>query len=727
MKNRAPAPIQITAEQILHGARADQGKGPQQPEQRIADEAELAEFRMRKRKEFEDRLRMQRHYVSVWLTYAAWEESQYEIERARSVFERALDVDFKDTRLWLRYANMEMKHKFINRARNVLDRACALLPRVDAFWYRYVYMEEMVGNSANARAVFERWMEWEPEPQAWRSYVNFEQRAGEPVKARAVFERFILCHPTVEAYLQYAKWEAKAGQRALARRVFERAAEEIPLDQHDEELYIAYASFEERCREFDRARAIFEFAQRTLPEEAQVRLAPAQLTFEKKHGSKSGLESVVLDKRREAYEKEVEAAPRDYDTWFDYARLEEEALAEGAPGASVQRVREVYQRAERQVPPVAEKVFWKRYIYLWINHAVFEELEAEDVSGAQAVYAQALRTIPHETFTFSKLWLLAAYFEVRQGDLTAARRLLGQSLGRCPRQKVLREYIGLELQLGNIDRCRALHQKMLELFPDSATAWQRFADLELSVGEVDRARAVFEIAVAQPSLDTPELVWKAYLDMEIDQEEWTKARTLYERLLDRGKALPAWLSFASFEASHAGSADNARAVYKRGYEWLKNTGAKEDCVKLLHAWLAFEQGLGPANTAQADAVQAKLPERVVKRRALSASDGTAVGFQEYYDYVFPDDESNKGIYNLMALSKAMAAGDLDLDDLDDEEEEEGGEGGGSQAAAAAAAAGGTSAVQALDASPTRVGGVKRKAEAAPERPADDNELDIDDI
>ena len=54
MKNRAPAPIQITAEQILIDAKSRQERAPPAPEVRISDQAELAEFRMRKRKEFED-------------------------------------------------------------------------------------------------------------------------------------------------------------------------------------------------------------------------------------------------------------------------------------------------------------------------------------------------------------------------------------------------------------------------------------------------------------------------------------------------------------------------------------------------------------------------------------------------------------------------------------------------------------------------------------------------
>jgi crooked neck len=68
--------------------------------------------------------------------------------------------------------------------------------------------------------------------------------------------------------------------------------------------------------------------------------------------------------------KELKANPKNYDIWFDYARLEENT-------GDVERVREIYERAIAQVPPTQEKRFWRRYIYLWINYALFEELETK--------------------------------------------------------------------------------------------------------------------------------------------------------------------------------------------------------------------------------------------------------------------------------------------------------------------------------------------------------------
>lgn len=118
-----------------------------------------------------------------------FKSTNFNPSRARSVFERALDVDHRSITIWLQYGEMEMRwilpfylinllfrNKQINHARNIFDRAVTILPRATQFWLKYSYMEEVIENVPGARQVFERWMEWEPSEQAWQTYINFELR-----------------------------------------------------------------------------------------------------------------------------------------------------------------------------------------------------------------------------------------------------------------------------------------------------------------------------------------------------------------------------------------------------------------------------------------------------------------------------------------------------------------------------------------------------------------------
>lgn len=67
----------------------------------------------------------------------------------------------------------------------------------------------------------------------------------------------------------------------------------------------------------------------------------------------------------------------------------------------------------------------------------------------------------------------------------------------------------IERQLGNIERVRTLYEKYLEWSPANCTAWCKFAEFEQQyLGEIDRARAIYELAIAQPILDMPEVLWK---------------------------------------------------------------------------------------------------------------------------------------------------------------------------------------------------------------------------
>ncbi|CAI6011739.1 unnamed protein product [Closterium sp. NIES-65] len=691
VKNKTPAPVQITAEQILREARERQEVETAAPKQKITDAQELGEYRLRKRKEFEDLIRRVRWNTSVWVKYATWEMSQKDFARARSVWERALEVDYRNVSIWLKYADMEMRNRFVNHARNVWDRAVSLLPRIDQLWYKYIHMEEMLGNVAGARQVLERWMKWEPDHHGWSAYIKFELRYGEIARARAVFERYTMCIPTVKAWIRFAKFEVKQGEISRAREVYERAVEILGEDGQNEELFVAFAEFEERiCKETERARAIYKYALDHVPKAQAESLYKKFVVFEKQHGDRAGIEDVVVGKRRFEYEEEVKRNPRNYDAWFDYVRLEESV-------GEAERVREVYERAIANVPPADEKRFWQRYIYLWINYALYEELEAGDMERTREVYRECLKLIPHGKFSFAKIWLLAAQFEIRQKRLSAARQILGHAIGVAPKDKIFKAYIEMELQLGNIDRCRMLYEKYLQWQPASCPAWAKFAELERSLGETERARAVYELAIGQPLLDTPELLWKAYIDFEIAEGESERTRQLYERLLERTKHVKVWMSYGQFEAQVAVEEEikaeeegreadelvlaeqskdrvtRAREVYERAFEHMRTNAAdqKEERVMLLEAWREMERAAGV--NGDPGLVEKKMPRRVKRKRPITTEDGTPAGFEEYYDYIFPDEAANQPNLKILEAAYKWKRQKLTMGD-----EEEGQQGGGAK-------------------------------------------------
>uniref|UniRef100_A0A0M3IR76 TPR_REGION domain-containing protein n=1 Tax=Ascaris lumbricoides TaxID=6252 RepID=A0A0M3IR76_ASCLU len=202
VKNKAPAALQITAEQLVREAKErDLEIVAPPPKTKISDPEELAEYQRKRR------------------------------------------------------------NKQVNHARNIWDRAVTILPRATQFWLKYSYMEELIGNLPGARQVFERWIEWEPPEQAWQTYINFELRYKETDRARIIWQHFLHVHGhDVKLWIRYARFEERSGYIGNARAIYERGVEYFGEDNIDESLLIAFAQFEERQKEHERARVIYRYA-----------------------------------------------------------------------------------------------------------------------------------------------------------------------------------------------------------------------------------------------------------------------------------------------------------------------------------------------------------------------------------------------------------------------------------------------------------------------------------
>jgi hypothetical protein len=219
------------------------------------------------------------------------------------------------------------------------------------------------------------------------------------------------------AWIKWAKFEEKAGETALARAVFERAMQELDERDHTEDFFIGFAQarpapptpparsqmaparrphvthaphrrrgveqFEERAKETERARTIYKYALEALPKSRAADVYKKYVTFEKQHGDRRGIEDVITAKKRFQYEEAVKRDPYLYDAWFDYVKLEEEALANAADDADADshaRVRDVYERAIANVPPSPDKRLWRCAAHgISARHSAKRHASAADV------------------------------------------------------------------------------------------------------------------------------------------------------------------------------------------------------------------------------------------------------------------------------------------------------------------------------------------------------------
>lgn len=139
----------------------------------------------------------------------------------------------------------------------------------------------------------------------------------------------------------------------------------------------------------------------------------------------------------------------------------------------------------------------------------------------------------------------------------------------------------------------------------------------------------------------------------MSQGETELARQLYERLLDRTVHVKVWISFAKFELT-SDSGDNmnvdlARRIYERANDFLRNGAEKESRVVLLEAWRDFEMQHGTESTY--NKVIEKMPRRVKRRQKIVSDSGIDEGWEEVFDYIFPEDEMARPNLKLLAAAK----------------------------------------------------------------------------
>jgi len=292
-----------------------------------------------------------------------------------------------------------------------------------------------------------------------------------------------------------------------------------------------------------------------------------------------------------------------------------------------------------------------------------------------------------------------AHFEIRQKNLSKARKILGTALGKCPKGRLYKAYIEMETELREFDRVRKLYNKYIMFNPENCRTWIDFAELETMLGDVDRARAIYALGVKRDKLDMPEVLWKSYIDFEVSCEEWEKARILYKRLLKKTNHIKVWSALCQFEFTahpkkkryqrttdtYKLAAEAMRLQYKqckndKNTIKLKEEATDEDIVEaetvfkqsienritILESWQAFEDqhGKDGPNSEANKELKLHLPKKVKKRRKINitaiAGDSNNVmqpteettTWEEFWDYIFPEEEEQTSSFKLLMMAKA---------------------------------------------------------------------------
>ncbi|KAI9328612.1 hypothetical protein BDR26DRAFT_786029, partial [Obelidium mucronatum] len=216
----------------------------------------------------------------LWTRFATFYEENDELDQARTVFDRAVNVAYKHVddlaELWCQWAEMELRHKEFKRALDVMGRATVppplskkipslhllryndeeLSPQMRVFkslklWSFYVDLEESIGTVESTKLVYERIMELKiATPQIIINCANFLEEQKWFEESYKSYERGIelFGYPVAfelwNLYLQ--KFVERHGSDKLerARDLFEHALDKCP-PKFAKTLYLLYAKLEE--------------------------------------------------------------------------------------------------------------------------------------------------------------------------------------------------------------------------------------------------------------------------------------------------------------------------------------------------------------------------------------------------------------------------------------------------------------------------------------------------
>lgn len=676
------ADVHISSEGILKDAYDMKNGDIKTPVQKIQDLEELRSYQLNKRREFEQHLNKNRLNYGQWLRYARWEiDMNHDFVRARSIFERALEVDVEYIPFWTHYVQFELTHRNINHARNLLDRGVTILPMRSKLWFLYLQTEETLKNYDNVRTIFERWLTWKPSELAWDAYISFELRYDEYENCRNIYRRYVNEFRSAKTWLQWIDFETKEvppSHQSIPRirRIFESSVDTLlhnPSTRNDPdlaEIFDSWAIWEASTKENERAHAIYrellynENISKLFSREQRLQFQAKYNAFEKIHGNKEDIEESVVMSRKLRYEAELSRNPNDYDTWWKYIKIFENDQDEDL-------VRTKFHEAFNCKPSDNVKsIAWRRYVFLYIKCALWEEFTCQNAEGAREVWNKCLSVIPHAKFTFAKIWLGLAQFEIRNDEdngLAKARKILGKSIGQScakgPKTKIFKNYISLEKTLGEWKRVRMLYEKWLETIlmsqkdEEATPILLAYIEFEREQGNEERCEALYKLGLqlydmqqTRSKFHPIETVWKSLVEFYKEEFKYSEARELLIDLAKKYEDPNIWISLAIFESSVPtpeqfeqlqltdedieleitdAHRENSRDTYRRANQFFKDLGRDEERAMILRAWKRYEMLQGTTETQEE--VEQKMP-RVVEQ------DGADGNLERTITYVFPEDE-----------------------------------------------------------------------------------------
>lgn len=452
---------------------------------------------------------------TLWVAFARLYESHNDLNNARDIFEKAVNVNYKAVdhlaTVWCEYAEMELRHKNFGTAIELMRKATAepsveVKRRVAAdgnepvqmklhkslrLWSFYVDLEESLGSLESTRVVYERILDLRiATPQIILNYAFFLEENKYFEDAFKVYERGvkIFKYPHVkDIWVTYlSKFVKRYGKTKLerARELFEHAIEQAP-ENEVKPIFLQYAKLEEEYGLAKRAMKVYDQAVKTVPDSEklsmyEIYIARAAAIF-------------GVPKTREIYEQAIESGLRDNDAkkmCLKYAELEKNL-------GEIDRARAIYVFASQFADPRSDPDFWKKWKDFEIQHGnedTFREMLRIGRS-VSASYSQTHVILPEYLMQKDQKMDLEEAVDtlkrvgVSEDEMAALERQLAPATGNLPSKDGIRTVnfvsVGSETQSDGVRQLTA-NSEDIELPEDSDSD-----DEKIEISQKDVPASVF--------------------------------------------------------------------------------------------------------------------------------------------------------------------------------------------------------------------------------------------
>ncbi|EPQ26017.1 uncharacterized protein PFL1_06470 [Pseudozyma flocculosa PF-1] len=245
--------------------------------------------------------------LKLWSFYVDLEESLGDVESAKRVYDRMLELKIANAQIIINYAAFLEDHQYYEESFKVYERGVEVFTYPVAFELWNVYLSKFVkryGGSKleRARDLFEQALDKCP-PKYCKPillmYGKLEEEHGLAKRAMNIYDRATRMVSTDDRFDMYAFYIAKAAANfglAATRPIYERAIESLP-DRQTADMCLRFANLERKLGEIDRARAIYAHASQFCDPRTQTEFWKEWNKFEIETGSEDTFREMLRIKR----------------------------------------------------------------------------------------------------------------------------------------------------------------------------------------------------------------------------------------------------------------------------------------------------------------------------------------------------------------------------------------------------------------------------------------------